>query len=74
MYCTWDSVTFTLPLSGLVTFPVGARLIIRGAFVPRILARYRTRVGSMISITNLETASVVERLRQRHPTLDWGPA
>jgi hypothetical protein len=47
---------------------------IRGLLVPEILARYRRRHGSMISLTNLETESAITALRLRHPSLPWQPA
>ena len=47
---------------------------IQGVFVPEILARYGTRMGSMISLTNLETDSARAMLRARHPSLEWSHA
>jgi glycosyltransferase involved in cell wall biosynthesis len=44
---------------------------LRGEFVAEILARYRSRRHSMISITNLEKETTVARLRARHPSLNW---
>ncbi|HLK12699.1 MAG TPA: glycosyltransferase family A protein [Candidatus Binatia bacterium] len=44
---------------------------IAGTFVPEILARYRTRGGSMISITNLYTEPALALLRARHSRLPW---
>jgi hypothetical protein len=44
---------------------------IRGEFVPEILARYRRRETSMISITNLDKPAMVSLVRTRHPSLEW---
>jgi glycosyltransferase involved in cell wall biosynthesis len=45
-----------------------------GEFVAEILARYRSRKNSMLSITNLERETTVALLRKRHASLDWGTA
>jgi hypothetical protein len=36
-----------------------------------ILGRYRVRKGSMISLTNLETADAIAAMRSRYPDLPW---
>jgi len=36
-----------------------------------ILGRYRVQQGSMISLTNLETADAISAMRSRYPTLPW---
>jgi hypothetical protein len=41
----------------------------RGVHLPRLLARYRRDAGSMLSVTDLDTADVEAALRARHPQL-----
>ena len=36
-----------------------------------ILGRYRVQPGSMISLTNLETADAIAAMRERYPSLPW---
>jgi len=41
--------------------------------VPQVLGRYRVQPGSMIALTNLATDDALVAIRERYPTLPWGP-
>jgi glycosyltransferase involved in cell wall biosynthesis len=52
------------------------RLADRGGYAVahrEILGRYRVRLGSMISLTNLATDEAIEAIRGRYPGLPWPP-
>ncbi len=40
-----------------------------GAFLPEILARYRTRIHSMIAVTDIDAQAAWSALMERHPSL-----
>lgn len=42
-----------------------------GTFVPEMLGRYRTQTASMVSITNLASDFLRERIEARYPSLPW---
>jgi hypothetical protein len=44
----------------------------RGAFVPEIVARYRSAEHSMLSLTDISTREAVGLLAERHPALFAG--
>jgi glycosyltransferase involved in cell wall biosynthesis len=62
-------------LHGWEDFDLWCRFVeaeLAGAYVPEIVARYRTTEHSMISLTNLSTAEAFSVLIERHPRLMAG--
>lgn len=48
-----------------------ASLGLYGTHVRQIVAKYHSHTGSMLSLLNLETATVMQEFRQRYPDLPW---
>ncbi len=52
------------------------RLAVSGGharLVTQMLGRYRVQPSSMIALTNLATDDAIDAIRERYPTLPWGP-
>lgn len=48
-----------------------AALGLHGTHVRQVVAKYHSHTGSMLSLLNLETATVRHELQQRYPDLPW---